>query len=132
MPGRLTVGHKTLNLGIGVRIPARQHFDSLRSLSASPSVLSEAKCPEPRRRTSRYMYYVYLIQCEDGSIYTGITNNLERRFKEHKSKIGGHYTASHKVKEMVYTEEFKTKSEALKREAQKLEPRSFFQVLTKM
>ncbi|MEK7630204.1 MAG: GIY-YIG nuclease family protein [Patescibacteria group bacterium] len=64
------------------------------------------------------MYYVYLIQCEDKSIYTGITNNLERRFKEHKGKIGGHYTASHKVERIIHTEEFETKSEALKRESQ--------------
>jgi putative endonuclease len=64
------------------------------------------------------MYYIYLIQCEDKSIYTGITNDLERRFKEHKDKKGGHYTASHKVREIIYTEAFKTKSEALKREAQ--------------
>ena len=64
------------------------------------------------------MYYVYIIQCEDDSLYTSITNNLERRFLEHKSKIGGHYTASHKVGKIIYTEEYKTKSEALKREAQ--------------
>ena len=62
------------------------------------------------------MYYVYLIRCEDKSIYAGITNDLDRRFKEHKDKIGGHYTASHKVDKVVYTETFKTKSEALKRE----------------
>lgn len=62
------------------------------------------------------MYYVYLIQCEDKSIYTGITNDLDRRFKEHKDKIGGHYTSSHKVEKIVCTETFKTKSEALKRE----------------
>lgn len=64
------------------------------------------------------MYYIYLIQCEDKSIYTGITNDLERRFKEHKDRIGGHYTASHKVDRIIYTEVFQTKSEALKREAQ--------------
>ena len=44
------------------------------------------------------MYFVYLIQCEDGSIYTGITTNLERRFKEHKNKAGGLlYPLAHKV-----------------------------------
>ncbi len=64
------------------------------------------------------MYYVYLIQCKDGSLYTGITNDIERRFKEHKDKVGGHYTASHKVEKIVYTERLKTKSEALKRETQ--------------
>jgi putative endonuclease len=64
------------------------------------------------------MYYVYLIQCEDNSIYTGITNNLERRFKEHVNKIGGHYTSVHKVEKILYTEEYPTRSAALKREAQ--------------
>ena len=64
------------------------------------------------------MYYVYIIECEDKSLYTGITNDINRRFLEHKNKIGGHYTASHKVREIIYTEQFGTKSEALKREAQ--------------
>jgi len=64
------------------------------------------------------MYYVYLIQCERGSIYTGITTDLERRFKEHSDKIGGHYTRAHKVEKILYTEEHPTRSEALKREAE--------------
>lgn len=64
------------------------------------------------------MYYVYIIRCDDGSLYTGITNDVARRFLEHTSKIGGHYTASHKVKKIVYTEIFETKSGALKREAE--------------
>ena len=64
------------------------------------------------------MYYVYLIQCEDGSIYTGITTDLERRFKEHSDKTGGHYTRAHKVEKILYTEEYPTRSEALKREAE--------------
>ena len=64
------------------------------------------------------MYYVYLIQCEDGSIYTGITTDLERRFKEHSDKVGGHYTRAHKVEKILYKEECPTRSEALKREAQ--------------
>jgi len=64
------------------------------------------------------MYYLYIIKCDDGSLYTGVTNDVERRFSEHKSKIGGHYTASHKVEKIIYTEQFKTKSQALKREAQ--------------
>jgi len=64
------------------------------------------------------MYYVYLIQCEGGSIYTGVTTDLERRFKEHSDKIGGHYTRAHKVEKILYTEEYSTRSEALKREAE--------------
>ena len=64
------------------------------------------------------MYYVYLIQCEGGSIYTGITTDLERRFKEHSDKIGGYYTRAHKVEKILYTEEYPTRSAALKREAE--------------
>jgi putative endonuclease len=64
------------------------------------------------------MYYVYLMRCEDGSIYTGITNDLARRFREHREGTGGHYTRSHKVTKIVHTEEFKTRSEALEREAE--------------
>lgn len=64
------------------------------------------------------MYFVYLLECEDKSLYTGITNDLERRLKEHKNGIGGHYTSSHRAVKMVHTEKFKTRSGALKREAE--------------
>ena len=64
------------------------------------------------------MYHLYLIQCEDGSIYTGITTDLKRRFQEHKDGLGGHYTRAHKVKKIIYTEKFKNRSLASKREAE--------------
>ena len=64
------------------------------------------------------MYYLYLIECSDKSIYTGITTDVQRRFNEHKNKKGGHYTSSKQVVKILYTEQFKTRSEASKREAQ--------------
>jgi|SaaInlV_165m_DNA_1040744.scaffolds.fasta_scaffold21200_4 putative endonuclease len=64
------------------------------------------------------MYFLYILQCSDNSFYTGITTDVERRFQEHKSKKGGHYTSSHSVEKIVYTEEYKDRSSALKREAQ--------------
>lgn len=64
------------------------------------------------------MYFVYIIECRDKSLYTGITIDLKKRFKEHQNKKGGHYTASHPVKKIVYTEKLQTKGQALKREAQ--------------
>lgn len=64
------------------------------------------------------MYFVYLLECGDKSIYTGITTDVERRFKEHSSGKGGAYTRSKKVKKVLYTERFSTRSEALKREAE--------------
>ena len=62
------------------------------------------------------MYFVYLARCKDKSIYTGITNDLARRLKQHQHKKGGYYTSSHPVEKIVYTERYRTKSEALKRE----------------
>lgn len=64
------------------------------------------------------MYYVYLVQCENKSIYTGITTDVIRRFQEHKDKVGAHYTKVHKVEKILHTEQFKNRSEASKREAQ--------------
>jgi putative endonuclease len=63
-------------------------------------------------------YFVYLLQCKDGSIYTGITTDVTRRFAEHKNKKGGHYTASHGTRKMIYTEKYPNRSAALKREAE--------------
>jgi putative endonuclease len=64
------------------------------------------------------MWFVYILLCSDNSLYTGATNDLEKRFLKHKSGKGGAYTRSHKVLKMIYKEEFKTRSEALKKEAE--------------
>ncbi len=63
-------------------------------------------------------YIVYILRCEDGSLYTGITNDLERRIRQHKGKKGGAYTSSHAVQEVIYTETLPNRSAALKREAE--------------
>jgi len=63
-------------------------------------------------------YFVYILQCADDSLYTGITTDVERRFNEHKNKDGGHYTSSREVVRVAYTEEHPDRSSALKREAQ--------------
>jgi len=64
------------------------------------------------------MYFVYIIECEDGSFYTGSSPNPKERLKRHKEGTGGKYTRSHRPIRLVYTEKFSTRSEALKREAQ--------------
>ncbi len=61
-------------------------------------------------------YIVYILECHDGSLYTGITTDLARRFAEHKNKKGGSYTASHPVRSILYQEECINRSTALKRE----------------
>ncbi|MEK7094367.1 MAG: GIY-YIG nuclease family protein [Patescibacteria group bacterium] len=64
------------------------------------------------------MYFVYLAECKDKTIYTGITTDLDRRLKEHQTQKGGHYTRAHQVKKIVYTEKHPTRSVALRREAE--------------
>lgn len=64
------------------------------------------------------MYFVYLIKCKDGTIYTGITTDVKRRFVEHKNGKGGRYTRSRGVAKLLYAEKARNKSIALKREAQ--------------
>ncbi len=64
------------------------------------------------------MYFVYIIECADKSLYTGITTDLKRRFIEHQTGKGGHYTRSRKVVRFVFTEEHLNRSSALKREAE--------------
>lgn len=64
------------------------------------------------------MYSVYLLQCRDGSIYTGSTTDVARRLSEHKNRRGGYYTRSKGTAKLLYTEECSSKSEALKREAE--------------
>ena len=64
------------------------------------------------------VYYVYLLECADGSVYTGITTDVARRFEEHASGKGGHFTAAKKAKRMLYAEEHPDRSAASKREAE--------------
>ncbi|HVV38943.1 MAG TPA: GIY-YIG nuclease family protein [Candidatus Paceibacterota bacterium] len=64
------------------------------------------------------MYFVYIIECADLSLYTGITTDLKRRFEQHKTGKGGHYTRAKQVVRFVYTEQHSGRSSALKREAE--------------
>jgi putative endonuclease len=64
------------------------------------------------------MYFVYIIRCKDGTMYTGITTDVKRRFLEHKNGKGGHYTSSRGVTKLLYTEKRANRSSASKREAQ--------------
>jgi len=64
------------------------------------------------------MWYVYIIRCRDGSLYTGSTTDVVRRLKEHNAKKGGHYTCVRTPVKLEYQEKYSTRSEALKREAQ--------------
>lgn len=62
------------------------------------------------------MNYTYMVRCKDGTLYTGWTNNIERRMEAHNSRTGAKYTKSRRPVKLVYCEEFPTKEEAMKRE----------------
>ena len=64
------------------------------------------------------MYFLYIIRCKDGSLYTGITTDVKRRFQEHKVGRGSRYTRSHGVSSVLYTESLVNRSKALKRESE--------------
>lgn len=75
-----------------------------------------------RRRLGRLFmdkeHLVYILKCQDNTFYTGYTNNLSRRLLMHEAGKGAKYTRGRGPFEVVYTEEFITKEEALKREYQ--------------
>ena len=62
------------------------------------------------------MNYTYILKCNDDTLYTGWTNNLEKRIKDHNDGKGAKYTKTRRPVELVYHEEFETKEEAMKRE----------------
>lgn len=64
------------------------------------------------------MFYVYLLRCADGTLYCGYTNDVQKRVAAHNEGKGAKYTMHRRPVEVVYTEEFATKSEALKRECE--------------
>ena len=64
------------------------------------------------------MWFVYILLCSDDSLYTGISNDPQQRFLDHKNGKGGRYTRLHKPTKIVYLEQCTSKPEALKRELQ--------------
>ena len=60
--------------------------------------------------------YAYIVECADGTLYTGWTNDLEKRVAAHNAGQGAKYTRSRLPVKLRYYEEFKDKNEALRRE----------------
>ena len=64
-------------------------------------------------------WYVYILKCQDDSLYTGITTDVDRRVKEHnQNKIGAKYTKVRRPVRLVYHEIYQNRSEATKREVE--------------
>ena len=63
-----------------------------------------------------FLNYTYMLKCSDGTLYTGWTNDLEKRVEAHNSGKGAKYTKARRPVELAYYEEFETKEQAMKRE----------------
>lgn len=61
-------------------------------------------------------YYVYVIQCVDGTFYTGYTKDVDARLRLHKNGKGARYTRMHKPLKLVYTEKLNSRPDAMRRE----------------
>lgn len=63
------------------------------------------------------MHYIYIVECCDGTLYTGYTTDLEKRIKTHNEKKGAKYTRGRTPVSLKYYEEFDNKVDAMKRES---------------
>lgn len=62
------------------------------------------------------IFYVYILECSDKTLYTGYTNSLQTRLKKHNLGIASKYTRGRTPVKLVYTESFQDKGAAMKRE----------------
>lgn len=62
------------------------------------------------------MFYVYIVQCRDGTLYTGTAKDIEARIDQHNQGKGARYTRGRQPVTLVYFEPFETRGEALRRE----------------
>lgn len=67
---------------------------------------------------SKWKWYVYIIECLDGTYYTGMTWNVSNRMNQHISQLGSKYTGKHGFKKLVYFEEHDNIGQARVREGQ--------------
>lgn len=66
------------------------------------------------------MWFIYIVRCADGTLYTGTSTNLQRRMAEHNTneRTGAKYTRNRRPVVLVYSEKTNSRSQALKREAE--------------
>jgi predicted GIY-YIG superfamily endonuclease len=71
----------------------------------------------PRAKPSNSLWFVYILRCSDGSLYTGITKDVNRRCAQHNAGTASRYTRSRRPTKLAYNETHRGQSSALKREA---------------
>lgn len=63
-----------------------------------------------------YVYYLYIVKCKDGTLYTGWTKDIPKRIRQHNAGTGAKYTRGRGPIRLMYSEKFTTKGEAMRRE----------------
>jgi len=85
-------------------------------VNLTPAILMPTKAQKLRAKPSKDPWFVYMLRCRDGSLYTGITTDVSRRFKQHNAGTASKYTRSRLPARLVYKEAHGDQSSALKRE----------------
>ncbi|MDP3779338.1 MAG: GIY-YIG nuclease family protein [bacterium] len=67
---------------------------------------------------NQWKWYVYIVECNDGTYYTGMTWKPDQRWIQHSSGLGSEYTKVHGVKRVAYLEEYEDLDQARRRELQ--------------
>lgn len=67
---------------------------------------------------NRVMHYIYILECSDGSYYTGYTTDIQRRVKEHNKGTASKITRSKLPARLIHQERYRSKGKALRREAE--------------
>ncbi|MCX5778476.1 MAG: GIY-YIG nuclease family protein [Elusimicrobia bacterium] len=78
---------------------------------------SKGKIVKKKAAKKSDAWFVYILQCAGGRLYTGMTNDVARRFLCHRAGSGGHFTRAFKPTKIAYVEPCASRSDALKREA---------------
>jgi len=79
---------------------------------------NKAAKKKPRKSVAQTaaLWHLYILECGDGSLYTGVTTDIERRFSEHQEGTGSRYTRTRRPVVLVHQEECGSRSQALSRE----------------
>lgn len=71
---------------------------------------------EPSAPDAAAVWFLYILECSDGSLYTGVTTDIDRRLREHQEGTGSRYTRTRRPVVLVHQEECGNRSQALSRE----------------
>ena len=78
--------------------------------------MPKAKAKVKAKPKAKAEWWVYILLCKDGTLYTGVTTNLERRLSQHNAGTASKYTRSRRPVTMIYRERAKSHGAALRRE----------------